>query len=91
MLAVARAKEEGIDDFMLIHDSFGTHCASTGRFGSIIRESMLEMYSNSDVIHDLYLELRTQLLPEEVEDLPLPPAKGNLVLADSLESRYSFA
>jgi len=91
MLAVARAKEEGIDDFMLIHDSFGTHCADTGRFGSIIREALLEMYSNSDVVHDLYLELRTQLLPEEVEELPLPPAKGNLVLADSLDSLYSFA
>jgi DNA-directed RNA polymerase len=91
MLAVARAKEEGIDDFMLIHDSFGTHCADTGRFGGIIREAMVEMYSNSDVVHDLYLELRAQLLPEDMDDFALPPAKGNLVLTDSLESRYSFA
>ena len=91
ILAVARAKEEGIDDFMLIHDSFGTHAANTGRFGSIIRETMVEMYSNSDVCHDLYLELRKQLLPEQIEELPLPPAKGNLVLADSLDALYSFA
>ena len=91
MLAVARAKEEGIDDFMLIHDSFGTHASMTGRFGSIIRETMIEIYSNSDVVHDLYLELRKQLQPEDMEDLPLPPSKGNLVLADSLDARYSFA
>jgi len=90
-LSVARAKEEGIDAFMLIHDSFGTHCADTGRFGSIIREAMLEMYSNSDVVHDLYLELRKQLLPEDRDDLSLPPAKGTMDIADSIESRYSFA
>jgi hypothetical protein len=63
----------------------------TGRFGSIIRETMVEMYSNSDVVHDLYLELRKQLQPEDMDNLPLPPSKGNLVLADSLDARYSFA
>jgi DNA-directed RNA polymerase len=90
-LSVARAKEEGIDSFMLIHDSFGTHCADTGRFGAIIREAMVEMYETSDVVHDLYLELRAQLLPEDMEDFPLPPGKGSLDRSASLESRYSFA
>jgi len=90
-LCVARAKQEGIDAFMLIHDSFGTHCADTGRFGGIIREAMVEMYETSDVVHDLYLELRRQLLPEDVDDLPLPPSKGSLERHVALESRYSFA
>ena len=89
-LSVARAKEEGIDSFMLIHDSFGTHCADVGRFGSIIREAMVEIYER-DVVHDLYLQLRKQLLPEDREDFPLPPAKGTMDISDSLESRYSFA
>jgi DNA-directed RNA polymerase len=89
-LSVARAKQEGIDSFMLIHDSFGTHCADVGRFGSIIREAMVEIYER-DVVHDLYLQLRKQLLPEDREDFPLPPAKGTMDISDSLESRYSFA
>jgi DNA-directed RNA polymerase len=90
-LSVARAKEEGIEAFMLIHDSFGTHCADTGRFGGIIREAMVEMYETSDVVHELYLELRQQLLPEDVDDFALPPVKGSLERHVALESRYSFA
>jgi hypothetical protein len=42
-------------------------------------------------VHDLYLELRRQLLPEDVDDLPLPPSKGSLERHVALESRYSFA
>jgi len=90
-LSVARAKEDGINSFMLIHDSFATHCADTGRFGGIIREAMVEMYETSDVVHELYLELRKQLLPEDMDDFALPPVKGSLDRAASLSSRYSFA
>jgi hypothetical protein len=49
------------------------------------------MYETSDVVHELYLELRQQLLPEDVDDFALPPVKGSLERHVALESRYSFA
>lgn len=90
-LSVARAEEEGITSFSMIHDSFGCHACDAGKFIGIIKRSMVEMYDNSDVVHDLYLELRSQLKPEQVEDLPLPPAKGTLEYIDTVMSLYSFA
>ncbi len=90
-LTVSRAADEGIDSFSLIHDSFATHAALTDEFWHTIRESMVEMYQSSDIVHDLYLELRKQLKPEDWEDFNLPPSKGTLELANTVNSRYSFA
>lgn len=90
-LTVSRAKDAGIDAFSLIHDSFGTHAADTDEFWYIIREAMVEMYEATDIVHELYLELRKQLKPEDWDDFPLPPSKGTLDLATTVESRYSFA
>ena len=90
-LTVSRAKDAGIESFSLIHDSFGCHAADTDEFWYIIREAMVEMYEASDIVHDLYLELRKQLKPEDWENFALPPAKGSLELDTTVESRYSFA
>ena len=90
-LTVSRAKHSGIDSFSLIHDSFATHAADTDEFWFIIREAMVEMYESSDIVHDLYLELRKQMKPEDWDDFRLPPSKGTLSLANTVESRYSFA
>jgi len=51
----------------------------------------VEMYESQDVLHELYLELRKQLAADRRDDLPLPPAKGTLVLADTLDALYSFS
>jgi DNA-directed RNA polymerase len=90
-LTICRAAEAGISSFSLIHDSFGTHAGDTDEFWHIIRDSMVEMYTASDIVHDLYLELRQQLKPDNVEELLPPPSKGTLDLANTAESRYSFA
>jgi DNA-directed RNA polymerase len=90
-LAVYAAFLEGIRDVALVHDSFGTHAADTGRFFAILRESMVQMYSDAEVMLDFYNQLRGQLTPEEREDLPFPPARGNLDIAAVLDSDFAFA
>ena len=90
-LCVSRAKDAGIDSVSLIHDSFGTHAADTDEFWHIIRESMVEMYQSGDIVQNLYEELRGQLHPDNRDAIAEPPPKGNLDLAATVTSRYSFA
>jgi DNA-directed RNA polymerase len=89
MLTVALAANEGMEDFALIHDSFGTHVADTPRFFSIIREAFLELYTADDVLNSLYLQFCEQApKPEEITE---PPSKGNLKKSLILDSLYAFA
>jgi len=91
MLTVSRCADQGLDSFSLIHDSFATLAADTDVLFATVRESLVEMYESQDVLHELYLELRKQLAADRRDDLPLPPAKGTLVLADTLDALYSFS
>lgn len=85
-----RAKEQGIRHLAVIHDSFGTHAANTGKLSSILRETFVEQYSG-DVLDALYTELKEQLGEELAEQLPAPPKAGTLDLNETLNAPYTFA
>jgi DNA-directed RNA polymerase len=91
LLTVRAAKAEGIDAFCLIHDSFATHAADTGRFSQIIRDQLVEMYENNDPFQTIYEAACASLSDKGREKLPLPPAKGTLDLTLVRSSLYSFA
>lgn len=85
-----RCKEEGIRHLAVIHDSFGTHAANTGRLSRILRETFVEQYSG-DVLGSFYEELKAQLGEELAARLPAPPKAGDLDLTVILEADYTFA
>jgi DNA-directed RNA polymerase len=90
MMTINRATDEGITDFAMIHDSYGTHAADTGKLGRILREAFVAQYS-VDVLQRFACEIREQL-PEELKDqIPPLPRKGKLDLEKVVESRYFFA
>jgi len=79
MFTVLRAIEQGIDDFCLIHDSFGTHAANTQRWYNIIRDTFIEMYDENDVFNDLGIKYNINA-----------PDKGELDLNEIKISQYAF-
>lgn len=85
-----RAKEEGIRHLAVIHDSFGTHAANTGKLSRILRETFVEQYSG-DVLGTFYEELKGQLGEELAAQLPEPPQAGDLDLQLILQADYTFA
>ncbi|WJY17645.1 hypothetical protein QQS45_08285 [Alteriqipengyuania flavescens] len=85
-----RCRREGIAHLAVIHDSFGTHAADTGRIGEILRETFVEQYSG-DVLKDLYRELVGQLGDDLAKRLPEPPAMGDLDLSQVKLAQYTFA
>lgn len=79
MFTVLRAIEQGIEDFCLIHDSFGTHAANTQRWFNIIRDTFIEMYDEHDVFNDMGIKYNINA-----------PDKGELDLNEVKISQYAF-
>ena len=91
MLTVLRAKNEGINDFLLIHDSFSTHACNTSLWSLIIRDEFVKMYSQNDVFGQFYHTVLEQISEEHRERVPAPPLVGELDLSEVLLSDYAFS
>lgn len=88
---VLKATAEGIEDVLLIHDSFSCHPNDMPRFVQIVRETFVEMYQQHDPIGDLYEFARTVLSAKGLKELKQPPQRGTLDLDQVLGSHYAFA
>ena len=88
-LTVNKCRENGIDQFAMIHDSYGTHSPNMPLMSDCLRESFVELYSGKDWLYELWIEAKRKL-PTDA-DLPLPPKKGDLNIKEVLCSKYFFA
>lgn len=87
-MAILYGKDNGISNFAVIHDSFGTHACDTDVLNACLRESMVHLYEG-DVLEDFADEVR-QILPTS-ENIPPKPLAGDLDLNLIKESDYVFA
>ena len=90
MSTVLTCLENGIEDFAMIHDSYGCHACDSEIMFAAIRESFVEQYSQP-VLEDFRQQI-IQQLPKDKRDQvePLPQA-GKLDLSGVLDSQYFFA
>ena len=88
-LTVDKCLKEGIVDFAMVHDSYGTHCTNMPQLNEKLREAFYEMYRDNDVLQNLYDSAVTSLA--EGTDIPNPPPKGCLNIGEVLHSDYFFA
>jgi DNA-directed RNA polymerase len=91
MLTVVRATQEGLQNFAMIHDSFGTTAGDVEQLFRIVREAFVEMYETVDVIGDFAEDIREQLSENNQGKMPPIPERGSLDVSGVLESRYCFA
>lgn len=87
---VNAAAEAGIEHLAVIHDSFGTHAANTGKLQGILADTFVEQYT-PDRLTMFRDELASQLPPELAERLPPVPPQGDLDLGQVRQSAYMFA
>ena len=88
---VLALKDNGINDFMMIHDSFAVPCESSWDLFSIVRETFKEQYSDFclyTMIYDATLEQLSDTSP--IDNLQIP-TKGHLDLNGIAESDFCFA
>ena len=87
-MVVLYGKDNGLNSFAVIHDSFGTHACDTDMLSSCLREALVDLYSG-DVLQDFKDEV-TRFV-SNTEDLPDLPARGNLNLETIKQSDFVFA
>jgi len=91
MLTVLRANQEGINNFAMIHDSFGTTAGDAEDMFRIVREAFVEIYDTVNVLGAFKEEIEGQLtLTNRIKMAELPES-GTLDISRVVESRYCFA
>ena len=85
---VNRCIDEGIDSFAMVHDSYATHSPNMPKLNNILREEYVRMYSENDVLFQLY-DRAVAKFPDE--EIPEPPQKGSFEISEILQSDYFFA
>jgi DNA-directed RNA polymerase len=90
MSTINLCRENGLQNFSCVHDSFGTLAADAGKLAYYLREAFITQYSG-DVLQSFRDEVIAQLPPELVDEIPPLPEKGDLDLQKIRESRYFFA
>ena len=92
LLTVLTAKDAGVQDFFLIHDSFGSTPSDTDIMYHSVRQAFVELYSDYCLYDDLKNQAGKQLSYAGLEKLDaVTPEKGNLNLNAILESEYCFS
>jgi DNA-directed RNA polymerase, mitochondrial len=91
MLTVVRAKQVGITNFAMIHDSFGTTAGDVEDLYHVVREAFVEMYEDIPVLENFRDEISNQLSDQNKLNLEPLPERGTLDLSKVCESRYCFA
>ena len=86
---VDKCLKEGIKDFAMVHDSYGTHSPNMVKLNDKLREAFVEMYRDNDVLQNLY-DSAVNTLTEGTE-IPEPPPRGTLNIEEVLQSDYFFA
>ena len=94
LMTVLTAKDNGIQDFFMIHDSFGVTPADTDIMFQAVRLSFIDIYQDWCLYDDFLYQAQQQLSIAGAEKLQanvtIPP-KGNLDLTQVLDSDYCFS
>jgi DNA-directed RNA polymerase len=92
MATVNLGTNEGIQDWSVIHDSFGTHAGKVSLLNATLREAFVHQYS-TDWLGRFREEVAEQVAAAGVHDFDLPevPAKGTLDIEQVRHSQFFFA
>ena len=83
MKTIIKAKDKhDIEDFSVVHDSFGTHACDIEQLGMILRETFIEIYSE-DVLG--------KFREEQNCELPALPEYGELDITEVMDSEFFFS
>lgn len=89
------ALDQGISQFAVVHDSFGTLACDMDMLGACIRTSFVDMYEKHDVLEELRERVYQTIAATRKNATPVTleqtPSKGKLDIHGVLESPFFFA
>lgn len=83
---INRCVERGIEDFAMVHDSYGVHASNVPTLYELTRLAFVDMYEHNDVLN----QFKDSAL-EVLDEVPEPPQQGDLDLSQVKNSKYFFA
>ena len=86
-LATVKAKDMGVDNFSMIHDSFGVVAPDVAIMAKALREAFCEIYEE-DVLKKFADEMYVMLSTKNQAKFPTMPTKGNLDLQQVKKSVF---
>jgi DNA-directed RNA polymerase len=84
------AAENGIEDFSMIHDSFGCHASDVDVLVASLKEAAIQIHS-VDMLQEFRDNISSTMPANWVDKLPPVPVKGTLVLEDLRASDFFFS
>lgn len=91
MATVLELKKHGINDFMMIHDSFAVPPKHSWDLFHIVRQTFVNQYDGWCLYDHIYKSTQQQLSdPDKIKDLKIPK-KGSLDLVQVAQSDFCFA
>jgi DNA-directed RNA polymerase len=91
MMVVLEASNRGLNNFLLIHDSFGCLPSDMEEFSKIVKEQFIDLYKHNDPFMVIYMYAMSVLSNKSKTKLTPPPEKGTLNLNEVMKSNYAFA
>ena len=89
-LSINQALDLGVEDFFMIHDSFGTTAGDARYMYYAVRKSLVTMYEENDVLAQFDASVRQQLTDPETQ-LPPLPSRGDLDITQIPDSEFCFS
>lgn len=90
MRTVLFCAQDGVEDFAMIHDSYGVHAGKASLLRDNLRAAFIEQYS--EPVLEQFRDALAAQLPEEMRgQLPPLPPMGDLDLEQVRHSEYFFA
>jgi DNA-directed RNA polymerase len=86
MLTVNRCNEQGLSDFHMVHDCFGTHAVDAPLLARELRSAYSELFQQ-DLLEDLRVQFQKQLDTA----VPAPPRRGDYDIGELTNSLYFFS
>lgn len=86
-MTVAKLHDLGVQDYSMIHDSYGVHAGLTDLMGATLRDVFAEIYTK-DRMASLWADFE---IGAGQVDLPPPPERGELDVSQVRDSEFFFA
>ena len=83
--------DRGNQNFMMIHDSFGTDAAHAGSLFRTIREEFVNLYKDQNHLQTFLHQVSYLINEDDVDKVPNLPKFGNLNLEEVKKSDFCFA
>lgn len=91
MMTVLDCLDNGVSDFMFVHDSYATTAADAKVLAECTRRQFIDLYSNYNLYEDFLAQCKARHSNPDSVEWPEPPKPQDLDITDVWESDYFFS